>query len=241
MNLRIKFNLVIVMCCALSFIFIYISFKNNVHSNNQREIENKAAFILNFSNNLDKSLLNPEQSVFFTEELLSQLELENIIYLVAFDEAKNVRFQAKIWQQEIIDSFISHPSKNIYKGMKSDENGEFQILSQSIKDSNNSVIGAKYIIIYKNQFLENVNRDLNQFIVILAVIFILLLIVINVLIQFLIIKPIKTISRQASDISRGNKVVDELSVSGNDEISELSHSFNRITRSLKAAMKLINN
>ena len=125
--------------------------------------------------------------------------------------------------------------------MKSDENGEFQILSQPIKNSEKIVVGAKYIIIYKNQFLENVNNDLNQIIVILAVILILLLIIINVLIQFLIIKPIKTISKQANDISLGKKTVAELSVNGNDEISELSHSFNRITRSLKAAMKLINN
>jgi protein-histidine pros-kinase len=241
MNLRIKFNLVIITCCALSFIFIYINFKNKVNSNNQQEIENKAAFILDFSNKLDHSELNPEQSVFFTEELLSELEFENIKYLMAFDVAKNARFQAKIWQQEIIDSFVSNSSTNVFKGMKSDEKGEFQILSQSIKDPDKAVIGAKFIVIYKKEFLENVNNDLNHFIIILAVIFILLLIVINVLIQILIIRPIKAIASQANDISRGNKVVDELSVSGKDEISQLSHSFNRIIRSLKAAMKLINN
>ncbi|MFK8011378.1 MAG: HAMP domain-containing protein [Marinicellaceae bacterium] len=240
MNLRFKLNTVIMICCALSFIIIYINFKTKIHANYQQEIESKAEFVLKISDEMDQSPLNIEKSVFFAEDILSDLEFKNIHYLVAFESAINEKFQAKLWQKQIIESFVQDKSKNIIKDIKSDQNGQFQILSKPIKNANNTIIGAKFITIYKRDVMKKLQQDLNQLMIIMISIFISLIIIINIFVHFFIIKPIQTISKQANEISRGNQIVNELEVEGSDEISELSHSFNRIIRSLKAAMKLIN-
>jgi len=240
MNLRIKLNTVIVLCCAMSFVIIYISFETKTQANYQKEIESKAEFVLKISDKMDQSPLNTEKSVFFAEDILSELEFKNIHYLVAFKSAINEKFQAKIWQKEIIELFTQDKSKNIIKDIKSDQNGQFHILSEPIKNSDNVIIGAKFITIYKKDIRAKLNQDLKQFVLILLIIFVLLIIVINIIIQLFIMNPIQTLSKQANAISKGNQVINELEVVGKDEISELSHSFNRILRSLKAAMKLIN-
>lgn len=241
MNLRIKFNTVIIICCAISFMIVYAQFKSKLKTKLQLEIESKIELVLKISNKIDESALNLQQILFSAEEILAHQVSMPYDYFVVFNEAINKDFQANIWQQEVIDSLKNKKNSSVFKGAKSNENGEFQIIAQSIKNKENTIIGAKIVTIYKKKYSQKLTEELEHFILILTIIFLALLTIINVLIQFLIIKPIKIISAQADQISRGQSVIEELNTSANDEISDLTDSFNRIIRSLKAAMKLLNN
>jgi HAMP domain-containing protein len=77
------------------------------------------------------------------------------------------------------------------------------------------------------------------FMVSLAVVFAVLVVAINALLIFFVIRPVNQLSAMASNVSLGTSEIAEFPVKGEDEISELSRSFNRMGRSLMEAMKML--
>jgi HAMP domain-containing protein len=65
------------------------------------------------------------------------------------------------------------------------------------------------------------------------------LLLFNVVLDMAVILPVKRLSATADAISKGNLDVPELPVKGNDEVSALADSFNRMYRSLVKAIKMI--
>ena len=56
---------------------------------------------------------------------------------------------------------------------------------------------------------------------------------------FLVIRPLRFVSRTADRISTGEKDVPSLAVRGRDEIAEVTMSFNRMRVSLRKALSLL--
>ena len=73
----------------------------------------------------------------------------------------------------------------------------------------------------------------------LAAVFGILLVAINALLVFMVIRPVNLLSGMASSVSLGKSEITEFPASGKDEIAELSYSFNRMARSLIEAMKML--
>jgi protein-histidine pros-kinase len=73
----------------------------------------------------------------------------------------------------------------------------------------------------------------------LGVIFLVILLLMNLLLSVLIIRPVRAMSATADEISTGNMAAPEIEPKGRDEIASLGTSFNRMRRSLENAMKLL--
>jgi len=73
----------------------------------------------------------------------------------------------------------------------------------------------------------------------MAAVFVVVIVLLNLLLHFVIIKPIRKMSGIASEISLGNMAAPEFEERGHDEIASLAASFNRMRRSLANAMKLL--
>ncbi|HUN39140.1 MAG TPA: DUF3365 domain-containing protein [Acetobacteraceae bacterium] len=73
----------------------------------------------------------------------------------------------------------------------------------------------------------------------LAVILAVTMLMLNLLLHFVVIRPIRTMSALAADVSTGNTSAPEFPVKGHDEIASLAASFNRMRRSLASAIKLL--
>ena len=73
----------------------------------------------------------------------------------------------------------------------------------------------------------------------LAAVFAVTLLLLNLLLHFLIVRPVRKISSVASEVSLGNLDIPEYQPRGRDEIASLASSFNRMRRSLVDAMKLL--
>lgn len=69
--------------------------------------------------------------------------------------------------------------------------------------------------------------------------FLLVLIVTNVLLGRIVLRPVAAMSSVAERVSMGDLDVPEYERQGRDEIASLSRSFNRMRRSLDSAMKLL--
>jgi protein-histidine pros-kinase len=73
----------------------------------------------------------------------------------------------------------------------------------------------------------------------LIVVALIALVVLDLVLASIVLRPIGKIARQADDISRGQIEGEDIVVKGNDEIAALASAFNRMTRSLLKAMKLL--
>ena len=67
----------------------------------------------------------------------------------------------------------------------------------------------------------------------------LLLLLLNILLHFVVIRPVKRMSEIAGEVSMGKPDVPEYVRQGSDEIASLSQSFNRMRLSLENAMKML--
>jgi HAMP domain-containing protein len=87
-----------------------------------------------------------------------------------------------------------------------------------------------------------VQRAHDTFITLMALlvgIFAVLFVLLNLLLHFVIVRPIVRMSRLTTDVSLGRPDVPEFAVSGSDEIAALAASFNRMRRSFENALKML--
>jgi protein-histidine pros-kinase len=73
----------------------------------------------------------------------------------------------------------------------------------------------------------------------LAVAFLVMLLIINMLLGTVVIRPIARLSELANEISLGNLDAPEMQPRGGGEIASLTESFNRMRRSLENALRMI--
>lgn len=103
----------------------------------------------------------------------------------------------------------------------------------------NEVIGAQMVSIPMSVPIQNAWHTFYTFMGSMFGIFLLTFVVLNLMLNSIIVKPLTTMALAADEISMGNLDMPELSVQGKDEVAILAQSFNRIRRSLEKAMNLI--
>jgi len=103
----------------------------------------------------------------------------------------------------------------------------------------NEIIAAQIVSVPVSLPVQMANRSFRRLLESLAAVGILTLLVLDVLLYFTVVRPVSRFAKRADEISRGQMEVPELPVKGHDEISILAASFNRMHRSLMAAMKML--
>ena len=103
----------------------------------------------------------------------------------------------------------------------------------------NEIVAAQIVSVPTRLPLQRAHEIFVAFMSSLAAIFIILLIAINALLVFVVIRPVNHLSSLASKVSLGDMDAGNFEMSGKDEIAELSHSFARMKKSLVEAMKML--
>jgi HAMP domain-containing protein len=103
----------------------------------------------------------------------------------------------------------------------------------------NDIVTAQIVSVPMQLAVQRANGVFWTFMISLAVVFLVGIVAINLLLIFLVIRPVNQLSTMASSVSLGNSEITEFPTIGRDEIAELSLSFNRMGRSLLEAMKLL--
>jgi len=101
------------------------------------------------------------------------------------------------------------------------------------------IVGAQVVSIPLAVPLDRAYRTFLLFIATLAGTFIVVIIMVDLLLRFIVVKPVKEISDMASDVSLGKLNTPELVSNSRDEIGSLTTSFNRMRRSLQNAMRML--
>jgi protein-histidine pros-kinase len=103
----------------------------------------------------------------------------------------------------------------------------------------NEIVGAQVVSVPMSVPMANAWKAFYTFMGSLVVVFVLVFAALNVMLSWLIIRPIARMSHAADQVSTGNFEIAELPESGRDEIALLGRAFNRMRRSLHKAMQMI--
>ena len=103
----------------------------------------------------------------------------------------------------------------------------------------NETIGAQILSIPMTLTLKLAHDAYISFLITLVAVFAVVAIVLNVLLHYLVIAPVKRVSAMADAVSLGHEDVETYIKPGKDEISSLSVSFNRMRHSLDHAMQML--
>jgi HAMP domain-containing protein len=100
-------------------------------------------------------------------------------------------------------------------------------------------VGAQIVSVPMAVPLKLAHDAYVTFLIILATIFAIVLLILNLLLHYLVIGPIRRVTTMADAVSLGDESVEIYIKPGKDEVSSLSISFNRMRESLQRAMSMI--
>ena len=103
----------------------------------------------------------------------------------------------------------------------------------------NEIIGAQIVSVPMSVPIERANQTFSVFMAGLVIVFVVVVLLLNLMLQFVVVRPVVRMSQMADAVSMGEEDVPELELRGGDEIGSLSRSFNRMRRSLENAMRML--
>lgn len=103
----------------------------------------------------------------------------------------------------------------------------------------NEIVGAQIFSVPLKVAEEQTWESLQLLIGAMSAIFLVLLLLINLMLSRMVVTPVIKMAEIAEQVSMGDSTQPEYVRPGNDEISSLSQSFNRMRRSLDNAMKML--
>lgn len=103
----------------------------------------------------------------------------------------------------------------------------------------NEVIGAQIVSVPMRVAFERADQTFLTVMAGLGTVFLMMIVLLNVLLHYVIIRPVRRISAGANEVSMGNMDAPEVLVHGRDEIASLAESFNRMRRSLANTLRML--
>jgi HAMP domain-containing protein len=103
----------------------------------------------------------------------------------------------------------------------------------------NDTVGAQIVSLPMAVPLKLARDAYFTFVIILIATFAIIFVILNLLLHYLVIVPVKRVSAMADAVSLGDEHIEPYVKPGKDEISSLSISFNRMRESLNQAMEMI--
>lgn len=191
-------------------------------------------------------------------------------YKEAARNPTNLNDRAADWEADLIDDFRNHPNEKELVGERDAATGPSLYLAHPIVveagclechsspsvapralvkhyGSNNGfgwnqndVVGAQIISVPMSVPIQIAHQGFRGLLINLGVIFLIAIILIDIGLYFIVIRPLRKVSAAADRISTGEIELSMLPVRGRDEISQVTTSFNRMHTSLKKAFEMLN-
>jgi HAMP domain-containing protein len=102
----------------------------------------------------------------------------------------------------------------------------------------NEVVGAQVVSVPTDVPLARADRAFKTFLLSLSAVFAFIFVALNLMLSFIVIRPVTRLAALANEVSLGNLDVPEFPA-GNDEIGGLAAAFGRMHTSLVKAMKML--
>ena len=103
----------------------------------------------------------------------------------------------------------------------------------------NETVGAQIVSVPMKVPIEMAKKAFQTLLATLVGVFVFILVFLNILLWFVVIRPIRNLSSMADRVSTGDLGAPEVAVHGSDEVAVLAGSFNRMRISLTKALKML--
>jgi HAMP domain-containing protein len=191
------------------------------------------------------------------------------VYKEATLNPTNPRNRALDWEEDLIKNFKNRPEMDLFDGERETPLGRALYLAKPMRvqssclechstpsaapkemldlyGPNNGfgwkdgeVIAAQIVSVPVSVPVGMANHAFRSLLLSLAAVGVVTLLVLDGLLYVTVIRPVSRFAARADEISKGQLDVPELPVRGKDEISVLAAAFNRMHRSVTAAMKML--
>ena len=104
----------------------------------------------------------------------------------------------------------------------------------------NDVVGAQIVSVPMTVPIKLADQGFRNLLISLGAVFLFTVILIDVAMYLIVIRPLRRVSQNADIISKGEIDLPPLEVKGRDEIAEVTASFNRMHTSLVKAFEMLN-
>lgn len=181
----------------------------------------------------------------------------------------NLVDRAEDWQADIINYFRNNPSVKEFYGERESPVGPALYLAHPIVAEQgcltchstpsvapkalvkrygsehgfgwklNEIVGAQIITVPMSVPIKIADDGFRNLLITLGSIFLATIVLIDLGMYFIVIQPLRKVSKAADLISTGDIEQPPLPVKGKDEIAEVTTSFNRMHTSLKKAMEML--
>jgi protein-histidine pros-kinase len=190
-------------------------------------------------------------------------------YKEAAPNPTNPRNRALDWEEDVIKFFKNHPDSKKFDGERDTPLGRSLFIARPMRApkaclqchstpaaappgmikiygtangfgwNENDIIAAQIVSVPVALPLEMASQAFRHLLVSLVIVGLLTLAVVDLVLYATVIRPVSRFSARADEISKGQLDVPELPVRGHDEISVLAAAFNRLHRSVTAAMRML--
>lgn len=173
------------------------------------------------------------------------------------------------WEEDIIKAFRGQPDLAAFDGERATPVGRALVLARPMRAARScldchdtpatappemvqrygasngygwregEVIAAQIVSVPVSLPVKMADQAFRQLLVSLVAVGLLTLLVLDLVLYATVIRPVSRLAGQADLISKGQMDVQELPVRGKDEIAVLASAFNRMHRSLSAALKML--
>jgi HAMP domain-containing protein len=181
----------------------------------------------------------------------------------------NLRDRAVDWEADVIENFRTHAGAKEFSGEREVPTGRSLFLARPIVaagpcmechstpsaapatmikqyGANNGfdwklgdTVGAQIVSVPMSVALTIADQAFRTLMIYLAGMALVTLILLDVAMILIVVRPVSRLVAAADEISNGNFNVPEISVKGSDEISQLARSFNRMYVSMVKAIRLL--
>ena len=181
----------------------------------------------------------------------------------------NPRDHATDWEADVVNIFRNDPKKVEFSGERDTPNGRSLYIARPIKASMpclechstpraapasmlkiygrtngfgwqpNEIIGAQIVSVPMALPFAIANKSFRGLVTSLIVVGFSILVILNLILYFFVIRPVRRFALAADEISKGNLKIQDFPAEGQDEIATLARSFNRMHRSLEKAMTML--
>lgn len=182
----------------------------------------------------------------------------------------NLDDRAADWEGDLINYFRNNPSQTQHIGQRPTPTGEVLYYATPIVAASgclpchsqpslapksmlrhygpdhgfgwkqNDIVGAQIVSVPMSVPIALADKGFRNLLIILGGIFLLTIVLIDIAMYFIVIRPLKRVSKNADVISKGEIDLPPLEIKGKDEIAEVTASFNRMHTSLIKAFEMLN-
>ena len=182
----------------------------------------------------------------------------------------NLDDRATDWEADLISYFRNHPGEKKHVGERSTPTGPILYVATPITMDKGcdqchgqpsaapkamirhygadhgfgwqmgDVVGAQVVSVPMSVPIALADKGFRNLLIGLGAIFLLTIVLIDIAMYMIVIRPLRRVSRNADVISKGEIDLPQLPVKGKDEIAEVTASFNRMHTSLIKAFEMLN-